>query len=59
MGKAEPCRFCKTDKYLKWKFLDDKIWIHCDSCGQVSDPKTSQLETGEDWNANNASNLTR
>jgi hypothetical protein len=50
MGQAVPCRVCGKLN-LKWKtWNEEEWWIHCDSCGNKSDPKPTMAEAGEQWN---------
>jgi len=50
-GKAVPCKWCKTDRHLKWKTYNEDIWwIACEGCGHGSDPKPTMAEAGEEWN---------
>ena len=51
MGKAIPCKRCKTDNALRWKHYNREWWvIGCDRCGAVGPQGESPREAGEGWN---------
>lgn len=52
MGKANPCRICNSLN-LQWKMCWNDIWVHCDECGNISQPKETYTEAGEQWNKEN------
>lgn len=61
MGKAVPCKTCKTDTFLKWKsYFETHWWITCEGCGQSCPvsrdiyENVSMREAGEEWNRINS-----
>lgn len=50
-----PCKICKTDKYLKpkWNTETSQRWVHCDKCGSVSTPSHTKEHPLINWNKEN------
>ena len=54
MGKASPCRNCRTDKHLCFKhYGEESYWVCCDKCGRHGPAKPSRRDAGEAWNKDN------
>ena len=52
--KINPCKNCKSNKYLQWHTWQEKNWwIHCNKCGRAGRTGRDQKATVDFWNENN------